>query len=55
MNLDEGTIELRGAYRQAMRELLYRRTRVGYLLVLVLMPAGAALDYYALYGNEDAF
>lgn len=55
MNLDAGHTELLGAYRQAMRELIYRRTRVGYLLVLVLMPAGAALDYFSLYGREEAF
>ncbi len=34
------------AYGRVVRDLLLRRTQVGYVLVLVLMPTGAALDWF---------
>lgn len=38
--------ELQTAYEQEVHDLLYRRTRIGYVLVLILVPAGGVLDYF---------
>ncbi len=46
--------DLQQAYRAVVHDLLLRRTRIGYVLVLVLVPIGGVLDYF-IYDQSGLF
>ena len=47
--------ELLETFARTVHELYVRHTRVGYVLVLLLIPAGSMLDYFAYANDPEIF